>query len=268
MKILLTTDFSYGSLKAARYIIHLFGTDAVEYTLVNSANVKYAGGTFYQDFLSEIDAYHEKELVKVAAELVSEFQGLKIETHAEEGTLVGTLEKFDVNNKMQVIGLGANGSSNLYEKLIGSTALDIIDYAEIPVCVVPIVARIELPKRIMIAVSDPTKSLNGLSGIINGMQTSPTEIHLYHIAQGKNESLNQLKEDLSKAYNNITVYIHQVADSGASIENQILEFATEKRIELFITSPKNHNLIQRLFKHSVTRQLAERTHIPMIALKD
>lgn len=268
MNILLTTDFSYGSLKAARYIINLFGTETVEYTLINSANVKFAGATFYQDFLDEIDAHHEKELIKVAQELQAEFPSVKIKTSAEEGTLLGSLEKFKVNEKMDLIGLGANGSSNLYEKLIGSTALDLIDYAEIPVCVVPVVAKIVNPKRIMIAISNPEQGLKGFETLIKEMKEQPSEIHLYHISTNGEQSLDPIKQNLQALFNATIVLTHQAEDSGAAIENQILEFATAKGVDLFVTSPKNHNLIQRIFKHSVTRQLVERTHLPMIALKD
>ena len=65
----------------------------------------------------------------------------------------------------------------------------------------------------------------------------------------------------------LKIATHTQPTTGTAVENQLLEFAAKQDVDLLMTSPKSHNLIQRLFQNSVTDQLVERTHIPMIALK-
>jgi nucleotide-binding universal stress UspA family protein len=269
MNILLTTDFSYGALKAARYIINLFGVNDHQYLLLNSVNVKFAGGTFYQDFIDEVDAYHESELTTVAATLKNEFSGLAIHTSAEVGSLITAISRLQQDNQYGLIGLGANGSSNIYEKLIGSTALDVIDHCQMPLAIVPVVSQFEHPKKIMVAVGKNTNdSKKQLIDLMSAFTVSPNSIFLYHIGEFGEVDMEALRKELSEAFPTVTIQLIANPTSGAAIENQLLEFAAEREVDLLFISPKDHNFIQRLFKHSITDHLVERTHIPMIALKD
>lgn len=268
MNILLTTDFSYGSLKASRYIINLFGVKNHKYVLLNSANVKYAGATFYQEFLADVDAYNEAELVKVSEELKSEFEGLTIKTHAEIGSLITAIDRHNKQGDYSLIGLGANGSSNIYEKLIGSTALDVLDHCQLPITIVPVVAQIEQPKKLMVAIAKNFElTKERFIQLLSQLDKQPETLFLYHIGEQVENAIESLQKDLNSHFPAMNVIVSTNATTGAAIESQILEFATENEVDLLFTSPKDHNLIQRLFQHSITDQIIERTHIPMIALK-
>ena len=79
--------------------------------------------------------------------------------------------------------------------------------------------------------------------------------------------MEALKYDLQNIDQSLQIDIIEKASNEASIDNQILEFAEQNDMDLIITSPHNHSLFQRLFMKSTTKNLVEKTHLPLLALK-
>ena len=271
MNVVLTTDFSYGANKAIQYIIQLFGTEHVEYDLLNALEIKRAGATFSRDFISDVDDYHEDALNELKASLIKKNPGLVINSSALPGSLVAVIDRFTQLKKIDVISLGANGSSNIYEEVLGSSAKEIIEYSKIPVLVVPVVTPIKNPKNILIGIdSNIAKTKDSLLKFIQNINLNDVKITLINI-QLKNqlpaELMEALKYDLQNIDQSLQIDIIEKASNEASIDNQILEFAEQNDMDLIITSPHNHSLFQRLFMKSTTKNLVEKTHLPLLALK-
>ena len=272
MNILLTTDFSYGAQKAIHYIINTFGTKGVAYTLLNTQNIKRAGATFDSSFFSEVLTFHEKELHKFSQELKNEYTDIKVNCIAESGPLVAVVEQELRQHKYELIAVGANGAANLYEKLIGTSAKAILKYSKIPVIVVPVITQLSLPSNILVAVDSHFLNIkNQLVNILQGFKNKSLSITLFHIDEAddmNDDECQVLKHELSALNSHIEIESYTKKSSTESIDNQILEFAENHEMDMIITSPNNHSFFERLFTQSITNLLFEKTHLPLIALKN
>jgi nucleotide-binding universal stress UspA family protein len=50
------------------------------------------------------------------------------------------------------------------------------------------------------------------------------------------------------------------------VDEGISEFAEKNNIDLIITLPKKHSVLERLFEKSTTRELIHQTKIPMMCI--
>ena len=71
--------------------------------------------------------------------------------------------------------------------------------------------------------------------------------------------LHTLLQDLDPDYH----FINHV-----DIEDGINEFVEENNIDLLITIPKKHNLLDSLFKHSSTKKLVSGSHVPVMCVHE
>jgi nucleotide-binding universal stress UspA family protein len=71
--------------------------------------------------------------------------------------------------------------------------------------------------------------------------------------------LHTLLEDLNPNYH----FIDHV-----DIEDGINEFVEKNNIDLLITIPKKHKLLDSLFKHSSTKQLVTQSHVPVMCVHE
>ncbi|HEY0175113.1 MAG TPA: universal stress protein, partial [Pedobacter sp.] len=53
-----------------------------------------------------------------------------------------------------------------------------------------------------------------------------------------------------------------------NIEEGILDFADEHAVDLLIAVPKEYNFLERIFHRSLTKNLAYRTHLPLLVFKE
>ena len=52
------------------------------------------------------------------------------------------------------------------------------------------------------------------------------------------------------------------------IENGLEEFAEANKLDLLITVPRRHNIIDKLFNKSHSKNLVLHTHVPVMAMHD
>jgi nucleotide-binding universal stress UspA family protein len=52
---------------------------------------------------------------------------------------------------------------------------------------------------------------------------------------------------------------------GKNVSNSLLTYAEENNMDMIVLSMRKRNYLQRLFDHSVTREMAYRSSIPVLA---
>ena len=71
--------------------------------------------------------------------------------------------------------------------------------------------------------------------------------------------LNTLLEGLNPSYHFI---------ENADIEDGINNFVERNNVDLLITIPKKHKLLDSLFKHISTKELVTRSHVPVMCVHE
>jgi nucleotide-binding universal stress UspA family protein len=196
---------------------------------------------------------------------------IKVYTEARLGDVSDELE--DVCKQIQpfAVIMGTRGTSGVERVLFGSTTLTAIRHLKWPVIVVPPGKEYGTGiKKIGFACDfDKVVESTPIRFIKNMVKEFGGELHVLNVdyesrhfkPETPEESLmlHTLLEDLNPHYH----FINHV-----DIEDGINEFVEENNIDLLITIPKKHKLLDSLFKHSSTKQLVTQSHVPVMCVHE
>ena len=196
---------------------------------------------------------------------------IKVYTEARLGDVSDELE--DVCKLIQpfAVIMGTRGTSGVERILFGSTTLTAIRHLKWPVIVVPPGKEYGTGiKKIGFACDfDKVVETTPIQFIKNMVKEFGAELHVLNVdyesrhfkPETPEESvmLNELLADLKPNYH----FIEHV-----DIEDGINEFVEENNIDLLITIPKKHKLLDSLFKKSSTKQLVTQSHVPVMCVHE
>lgn len=194
----------------------------------------------------------------------------KVYTETRLGSMIDELE--DICSKIHpfAVVMGTKGATGMERVLFGSNTLSAIRHLHVPVfCVPPGKTYGAGIKKIgfacdLRAVVDTTPTRI----IRDWVKTFDAELHVLNInTDGKYEDekpeqsvlLETLLGDVRPEYHFI---------EHADIEDAINAFAEKNNLDLVISVPKQHKLMEQLFKKSSTRQLVYESHVPVMCIHE
>jgi len=196
---------------------------------------------------------------------------IKLYTEARLGDVSDELEDVCKHIQPFAVIMGTRGASGIERVLFGSTTLTAIRHLKWPVIVVPPGKEYGTGiKKIGFACDfDKVVESTPIQFIKKMVKEFGAELHVLNVDhEGKHfkpetpeESvmLNELLADLNPNYHFI---------EHADIEDGINEFVEENNIDLLITIPKKHKLLDSLFKQSSTKQLVTQSHVPVMCVHE
>jgi nucleotide-binding universal stress UspA family protein len=196
---------------------------------------------------------------------------IKVYTEARLGDVSDELEDVCKHIQPFAVIMGTRGTTGVERVLFGSTTLTAIRHLKWPVIVVPPGKEYGTGiKKIGFACDfDKVVETTPIEFIKNMVKEFGAELHVLNVDhEGKHfkpetpeESLmlHTLLQDLNPNYH----FIDHV-----DIEDGINEFVEENNIDLLITIPKKHKLLDSLFKHSSTKQLVTQSHVPVMCVHE
>lgn len=220
----------------------------------------------------ELKKSSEAKLEELKEGLVHISSGkIKIYTEARLGDVTDELGDLCKHIQPFAVVMGTKGASGVERILFGSTTLTTIRHLTWPVIVVP--PGKEYGKGIKkigfacdfqkVVESTPVQFIKQM------VREFGAELHVlnvdYENRQFKPETpeqsllLHTLLEDLDPNYHFI---------SHVDIEDGINEFAETNNIDLLITIPKKHKLLEGLFRPSSTKQLLTQSHVPVMCVHE
>lgn len=214
----------------------------------------------------------EEKLEILKQELAHVTSGkIKIYTEARLGDVSDELEEICKHVRPFAVIMGTTGASGVERILFGSTALTAIRHLKWPVIVVPPGKKYGSGiKKIGFACDfDKVVENTPIQFIKNMVNEFGAELHVLnvdhenkHFKPGTPEEsvmLHTLLEDLNPNYHFI---------DNADIEDGINGFVEANNIDLLITIPKKHKLLDGLFKPSSTKQLVTKSHVPVMCVHE
>lgn len=257
--VIVPVDFSETSLNAARYAGQLLsgheGVNMILYHVYEKPGDA-AGATEYLDNLKE-------ELQK---------RGTRITTLAEQGDdFIEELEKLARHQQADLIIMGITGRSPLGQTFIGSNTFKIVEKRVCPVMIVPPGSEYRDVKNVLLTsdfknVGTATPS----TPIKKVLKTFQPNLHVINVdsnhyvalTEEYQEEKEKLKEQLSEF--NPEFYFLGWYDVNEAIN----QFAQDKNVDLIITIPRDHSLIEKMFKGSYTKKLAYHSTVPVLAVHE
>lgn len=271
-KILYPTDFSAMSIMGYKYclnlarqlgarvdVLHVYRVDlgvpvpdAMAYTLVeerkNNAHLKL--GVF---------AYLTQ------AEDKSILEGLDIHAHAAVGLPEDEITRFAADNECDLILMPTKGEHNLIEVLFGSVTTAIVAKAECPVLVVPEGAEFKTIENIAYATDLTDANINHKDTVLTLAKIFHSNLHYVHINNGVKAPEWEIQRLLDSKNEGGELSFHEL--EANSVQEGMKHFLQFKKIDIVMTYSPPKSFLERLFKWSTTKNIAEHISLPLFVVK-
>lgn len=272
--IIIPTDFSPTATNAMHYGIDMAKSIQASIILLHvyQVPVSYTDTPIVLVSVEELKKEAEQKLEKLHKEVEHLTSGsIKIYTETRLGNIADEIENLCEKVKPFAVVMGSKGSSGIEKILFGSTTLTAIRHLTWPVICVP-------PGKTF---GNGIKKIGFACDFRNIVEITPAdaiktfvkefgaELHVlnvdYHNKQFKPETpeqsalLHTMLEEVNPVYDFI---------EHKDIEDGLNEFAEKNNLDLLITIPKKHKLLDGLFKPSSTKQLVVQSHIPVMCIHE
>jgi nucleotide-binding universal stress UspA family protein len=272
--IIIPTDFSPTATNAMHYGVDMAKAIHASIILLHvyQVPVSYTDTPIVLVSVEELKKEAEQKLEKLHKEVEHLTSGsIKIYTEARLGNIADEIENLCEKVRPFAVVMGSKGSSGIEKVLFGSTTLTAIRHLTWPVICVP-------PGKVF---GNGIKKIGFACDFRNIVETTPAdaikilvkefgaELHVlnvdYHNRQFKPETpeqsalLHTMLEEVNPVYDFI---------EHKDIEDGLNEFAEKNNLDLLITIPKKHKLLDGLFRPSSTKQLVVQSHIPVMCIHE
>lgn len=195
---------------------------------------------------------------------------ITIDTEARMGMVADELEDVCRKVKPFLVIMGTTGHSAVERVVFGSTTLNVVHHLSWPVICVPTGKEYGAGIHKIGLAFDTREIMESTPiGIIKEFVTTFNgELHVLNI------SPNQVAEPqtseqfivLKKELDSLQAQHHFLEDN--SVEEGVNKFADQNDLDLIITIPKKHKLLETLFRKSATSQLVFGGHVPVMCVHE
>lgn len=272
--IIIPTDFSPAATNALHYGIEMAKELKASIVLFHAYQVpvSYSDTPILLVSVEELKKSAEAQLDKLKLEVEHLTSGsLKIYAESRLGNTVDELEEYCKKINPFAVVMGAKGHTGLDKVLFGSTTLTALRHLSWPViCVPPGKPYGNGIKKIGFACdfkevvkTTPAAFINNFTAAFGAeLHVLNVDYHDKHFTPSTPEQsalLHTLLEESKPVYHFI---------EHRDVEDGINEFAEKNNLDLIITIPKKHKLLEGLFKSSSTRQLVFQSHVPVLCVHE
>ena len=272
--IIVPTDFSPTATNAMHYAIHMAAQVKANVVLAHMYQVPVS----YTD--APIVLVSVEELRKAATarmqQLKEEVQHLvgaetKIYIEVILGSVVDELENLCDKIKPFAVVMGTKGASGLERVLFGSNALMAIRRLTWPViCVPPGKTYGKGIKKIGFAcdfekVVDSTPA-PAIKSFVKSFGAHLDVLNINPDGKTREDEMPEQSLLLQTMLSDLKPAFHFI--QHRDIEDGINEFAINNELDLVITIPKKHNLIEKIFKETSSKQLIYHGNVPILCMHE
>ena len=220
----------------------------------------------------ELKKSSESKLQELKDDLTHITSGkIKIYSEARLGDVSDELEDVCKHIQPFAVIMGTRGTTGVERVLFGSTTLTAIRHLKCPVIVVPPGKEYGTGiKKIGFACDfDKVVENTPIQFIKSMVKEFGAELHVLNVDhEGKHFKPGTPEESLM-----LHTLLHELNPNyhfidHIDIEDGINEFVEKNNIDLLITIPKKHKLLDSLFKHSSTKQLVTQSHVPVMCVHE
>jgi nucleotide-binding universal stress UspA family protein len=270
--IIVPTDYSPAATNAVNYAADMALALKADLLLVHIYQLPLAVAEVPLALVSveEMQKTEEERIATLKTDLEHITSGkIKINTETRLGSIVDELENICSSTQPFAIVMGTVGLSAIERTLFGSTTLSVIKHLTWPVICVPKGKEYGAGiKKIGFACDlQDVETSTPFEQLTNFVKELNAELHILNVEQQEPRSdIAEQTAILGTAVSAMNPQFHFI--DHKDIEDGINQFAEENNLDLVIAIPKKHNLLEKLFRPSSTKQLVFESHIPVMCLHE
>ena len=272
MKLLIVpTDFSPISDNATKYAMDMAIALDAKIMLVNMYQIpiSFSEVPLVTISLDQIKKISEDKLAELKRNLIRiSYEKIQVYTKSILGEVSEEVQKLCYNLKPFAVIIGTRGLTGLGKFFLGSNSLSIIGKIETPVFVIPPGASFKPFKKIGLATdmkdvmeNMPVEEIRNILTYFNAdlhvLNVDYESRHFTSLTPQESLNLDTMLSGLNPVYNFI---------ENKDIDEGLNEFAAKNNIDLLITLPKKHHLLERILEKSHTRELIYHTTVPIMCI--
>jgi len=168
-----------------------------------------------------------------------------------------------------LVVMGTKGSSGISEVVLGSNTSGVIKNSAAPVIAVPQDFTSEKITRIIFACDfEPIEDISSLSIINRLAELDNASVDIVHVSKDSAPTVDHSRQalEMDKFFEEKTHNFNYL--NADNIAEALEKFIEENQMDLLTMIPRKHNLIEKLFKMSVTKKMAHHCKIPLLAIPD
>ncbi|HET9055396.1 MAG TPA: universal stress protein [Chitinophagaceae bacterium] len=266
--ILVPVDFSETSVNAAKYAAKLALQIGGKVMLLHAYEypVTYPvvdGLELTDEGIKELNV---KELKKVKQIVEEDEPYIKVEFMVINGNLSGVINMFAENLRTDLIVMGLTGAGKIKSSLIGSKTLDVARNTLVPVIIVPGKCNFKKIEHVGLATdfrdvveNIPDKTVTRFIDVTNSRLHIINVDYHHEYATVDTPFQSGLVESMFQYYH---PKYHFVEDEN--IVEGLSRCIEKEQIDILVTIPHKHNLLERMFKGSHTKQIIFHSKVPVM----
>lgn len=272
--IIVPTDFSAVSINAVNFATDMALAIDASILLLNVYNIPISYSEVPLGLLSveELKKESELQLEELKKKLIHiTSHKIKVNTRSTMGNTVDELEQLCTEIQPFAVVMGAKGVAGIEKVMFGSTTLTAIRHLTWPViCVPPGREYGKGVKKIGFACDFKQVAENTpFYFIIQMVKEFGAELHVLNVDYKEKHFRPETPEESLLLHNllkDVRPQYHYI--NKKDVEDGINEFAENNNLDLVITIPKKHKLLEGIFKPSSTKKLVFQSHIPVMCVHE
>lgn len=272
MKLLLVpTDFSPLADNAMKFAMDMAKAMDAKIMLVNMYQIpiSFSEVPLVTISLDQLRKVSEDKLSELKHNIETITDGkVHVYTESRLGEVSDEIDKLCDTLHPYAIIMGTRGVSGIGRFFLGSNSLSVIGKVETPVFVIPPGATFKPFKKIGLATDmhevventpvEPIKELVHFFG---------SELHVLNVDYERKHFTSYTPEE-SLNLDTMLSGLNPVYDfiENKDIEEGLSEFAEKNNIDLLITLPKKHQILEKILEKSHTRELIYHTNVPLMCV--
>ena len=277
-KILFTTDFSNAANNAFIYALHLAKEmDAALYTLNTYMQpVLSAAHAGRPEMVPEVYEAYELNQFELFKKYTADLHKLADEQQLsdvpltflfEEGTVVANAQRVIEREGIHLIVMGTNRADGVIDKIFGSNTVGVIRGVKIPVLSVPKEAKYRGIKEILFTTLFRDKDEAALLQIMEIAGKFNVKVKCAHVLQDKSINIIPVTDRWERRFPQDKLEF-VLLDLEDSVEQTLNRYIESHRVDLLCVVKRNKNMLERLFKSSMSNRLRMHADTATLVLQE
>jgi nucleotide-binding universal stress UspA family protein len=263
-KIVLATDFSKGSEKAQEIAINLAKKNLSELTLLHCYSPTYTDPNIPADLMMDVEKRRQTELEGKLSEVARSIQeqGVVTKYKLRMSTVAESINEMAENDEADFAILGKTGDTGFLEKLIGSTAENVINKVKIPLLVVPEKVESTTIEHIFYATQLEYDEKELLTQVFDFADRVKANVELLNINTDRQLDLvndQEIIAELNEKFPNRSIEVSQLRAS--KVEKTILTHVSSIPNSALAIASHHRDLFESLLNPSMSKRIIAKTEI-------
>jgi len=270
-KIIVPVDFSDTAFNAARYAGNMAEFYGADLWLYHAYEMMVPATEYGYSYVSE------REMQEAAMQELESFKNkiqsglrrvINIYTKASNNNLSGGLEELCREIEPDLVVMSLSGKNALTRLIVGSNTIRAIHHLSYPVLVLPHEATFIPVRKIGFACDYENglehDSIEALKVIVHDLHAELYVVNIKDINAPasteevkENSYTGELLQSMKPSYQTIV---------SAGVSNGINWFAEKEKVDWVVMVPRKHNLAEKIFSKSQTKDLLHHTHLPVLCM--